>query len=91
MKLKKKSHQVQHQFNGRVEDCIKKAKEEMKKPTSKSTLTKITLALEEGLELIAKHQKMIKIADCSEYRWQVVAKYEMKRTSLHLEARMKRR
>ena len=67
--LKKKSHQGQHEFNEQVKDCIEKAKEETKKTTSESTLTKITQALEEGLEIIAARQKIIKIADPSEKGW----------------------
>ena len=74
--LKKKSHQVQHEFNEQVADCIKKAKDEMKEPTSEATSTKITQALKEGRELIAACQKMIQTADRSEYGWQVVAEYK---------------
>ena len=75
--LKKKSHQVEYEFNERVADCIEKVKEEMKKPTSESMLTKTTQAQEEGLELIAAvPHKMGKVADRSEYEWQVVDEYK---------------
>ena len=74
--FKKKSHQIQYDFNERVAECIETARDEAKKPASETTMTKMTKALEEGMELLVTRQKLIKLADRSEYGWQVVAEYE---------------
>ena len=47
-----------------------------RRPADESTLAKAKEALEEGLALIASRQKLIKIADRSEFSWAVVAEYE---------------
>ena len=75
--FKKRGHQAQSEFNERVEACIERAAEEvMRRPTDESALSKAKEALDEGRRLIANRQKLIKIADRSEYGWGVVAEYE---------------
>ena len=75
--FKKRGHQAQSEFNDRVADCLERASEEMsRRPADESGLAKAKEALDEGLRMIANRQKLIKIADRSEYGWGVVAEYE---------------
>ena len=55
--LKKKSHQIQHDFNKRVVECLETAT----KPVSGTTMTKIMKVLEEGMEVLSDE-----LASCSE-------------------------
>lgn len=76
-KFKKRGHQAQSEFNDHVAECMERATTAVaRRPTDESTLAKAKEALEEGLVLIASRQKLIKIADRSEFGWAVVAEYE---------------
>ena len=56
---------------------LQKAFEELsKRSTESSSLVKVKMALDQGMELLAARQKLIKIADHSEFGWRVVAEYE---------------
>ena len=75
--FKKRGHQAQSEYNERVEACIEQPAEEVtRKPTDESDLSKAKEALDEGRHLITNRQKLIKVADRSEYGWGVVAEYE---------------
>ena len=75
--FKKKSHQVQYDFNEQVAACIDNAKDELKKrPATGTGLAKALESLEEGTELLTTRQKLIRIADRSELGWKVVEEYE---------------
>ena len=75
--FKKKSHQVQFDFNEQVTECIDNARDELRKrPAHGTAVDKALKALDEGIELLATRQKLIKIADRSELGWKVVEEYE---------------
>ena len=75
--FRRKAHREQYDFNERVTECIEKASDEMaKRPDDATALAKAKAALDQGLELLACRQKLIKIADRSELGWRVVAEYE---------------
>ena len=75
--FKKKGHQEQNDFNERVWVCLEEARDEIsKRPLEQSALDKAKRAVDEGLRLISERQKLVKIADRSEYGWGVVAEYQ---------------
>ena len=75
--FRKKGHQEQHDFNKRVTESLEEAVEEIsKRPVTESALGKAKQAIEEGMRQISERQKLIKIADRSEYGWGVVAEYQ---------------
>ena len=75
--FKKKSHQVQFDFNEQVTERIDNARDELKKrPAHGAAVDRALKALDEGIELLATRQKLIKIADRSELGWKVVEEYE---------------
>lgn len=75
--FRRKAHREQFEFNERVAECLEKATDEVaKRPVDATSLDKAKAALDQGLELLASRQKLIKIADRSEFGWKVVAEYE---------------
>ena len=58
------------------EKVFAKAQAELSDVRSSSALERTKEALMQGMKLLAERQKLIKIADCSEYGWEVVAKYK---------------
>lgn len=75
--FRRKAHREQFDFNERVTECLETAAEEIaKKPAETTSLNRAKAALEQGLELLASRQKLIKIADRSELGWKVVSEYE---------------
>ena len=72
--FQRKVHREQFDFNERVTECLETAVEEIAKKTVEMTLlNKAKATLEQGLELLASCQKLIKIADCSKLGWKVVS------------------
>ena len=75
--FKKKGHQEQSDFNEHVCECVEKAQDKIvKRPLEQSALDNAKRAVDEGPRLISERQKLIKIADRSEYGWGVVAEYQ---------------
>ena len=75
--FKKKGHQEQHEFNERVCECLEEVGEEItKRPLNQSALDKAKQAVDEGLRLIGERQKLIKIANRSEFGWGIMAEYQ---------------
>ena len=75
--FRKKSHQIQYDFNEQVKECIKNAKDKLRKGLTHGTaMTKVLKELDEDTELLAMWQKIIKIANRSELGWKVVREYE---------------
>ncbi len=88
--FKKKSYEAQHNFNEEVDDSISKAIGALSRaggedgstsasasgPTAESQIEKAKRALTEGKELIAKRQKLLKIADRADGGWRVAEEYE---------------
>lgn len=75
---KKKGSEQQAALNRRVDEALAECQGELASVTSGPTpppFKRAHKALENGRELISKRQKLIKIADRSEYGWAVVAEY----------------
>ena len=69
--FKKKGHEVQYKHNERVKLCITKAGDTINNWKLDTCLEK----LNEGKEQIASRQKLILLADKSEYGWKTVSEY----------------
>lgn len=81
--FRKKGNERQHQFNEEVEEKIGEALEKLDAITPSSSAGSSTTALDaakaalkEGESLLARRQKVIKIADRSDLGWNVVTEYE---------------
>ena len=75
--FRKKGHQEQHEFNEKVCECLEEAADEIgKRPLTESALDKASKCIQEGMKLITARQKLIRIADRSEFGWGVVAEYQ---------------
>ena len=80
--FQKKGNEAQFMFNMAVEEHIESAKRELTKvlPSSggdqKFAITKAVAQLEEGTKAIVMRLKHIRIANCSELGWGVVAAYK---------------
>ena len=79
----KKTHEVQHSFNQSVEDrlkdaesCLEKAARLLEDGPAKEAVVRAQKDLTKGKELLSHRQKLIRIADRSEYGWVVVEEYE---------------
>lgn len=73
-KFNKKGNKWQHEFNEKVSGVLEEAVATVSgdDPTS----AKVKKLLHEGLKLIEERQKLIKMADWSEYGWGLVYEYE---------------
>ena len=72
--FKRKSNEKQHQFNESVLDKVEAAHKSLS--STPLAVEKAKEALGEGEQLIKNRQKLIRIADRSEYGWGTVAEYE---------------
>ena len=70
-----KGNEEQASFNEKVEEVFAEAQAELSDVRSSPALERAQEALTQGMKLLAERQKLIKIADRSEYGWGVVAKY----------------
>ena len=78
---KRKGNKVQFNFNASVEESVSSACRELKKITptgdkQKEALKKADIFLDEGMKLMEKRQKHIKVADRSDYGWSMVKHYD---------------
>ena len=78
--FQKKGTKLQFRFNAKVENNLQWASTEALKinPTSdnkRKALETLKAELQGGMKAIATHQKMIRVADCSDYGWAVVEEY----------------
>ena len=75
--FKRKGNEEQASFNSKVDESITEAKSELAEagPSSTPSFQRALQALQKGRELIAKRQKLIKIAHRSDHCWSVVAEY----------------
>ena len=71
--FKKKSHEKQFLFNSAVENKLDACETALQE--TPSVIEKARKAMEEGKILTKKRQKLIKIADRSEYSWATVDEY----------------
>ena len=81
--FQKQGHEEQYHFNQSVEGKFAEAEAQLQKAErllgdgpAKAAVEKAKTALKEGEELVAHWQKLIKVADRSEFGWAVVAEYE---------------
>lgn len=74
LQFKKKSNEKQHQFNETVQDKLESAQKSLS--STPPAIERAREALKEGELLIKDRQKLIRIADRSEYGWATVAEYE---------------
>ena len=72
--FKKKSHEVQYRFNEDLASKFATVSSALKE--APPAIGKAATAIEEGEKLIAERNKLIRIADRSEYGWATVAEYE---------------
>ena len=71
--FKKKGHKKQFRFNSSVDDKLGSVSAALDE--NPPAIEKAKTALEEGKELITNRQKLIKIADRSEFGWTTVDEY----------------
>ena len=72
--FKKKSHEVQFRFNEDLASKFATVSSALKE--TPLAVEKAAAAVQEGEKLIAERNKLIRIADRSEYGWATVAEYE---------------
>ena len=69
--FRKKGHEQQYKHNEQVKSLVSEAKDAVNNGKKDACITK----LNEGIELIDQRQKLILIADKSEYGWKTVGEY----------------
>ena len=73
--FRRKGSEEQPSFNGKVDEVVAEAQAELSDVRSSPALERARESLAQGMMLMAERQKLIKIADRSEYGWGVVAEY----------------
>ncbi len=73
--FQRKSNEEQAGFNSRVEESLAEAEAALAAPDKPQALELAQEAVKKGRSLLAERQKLIKIADRSEFGWGVVAEY----------------
>ena len=73
--FKRKGNEEQATFNEKVEEVLADAKAELSTVGSAPALERAREAIEKGVRLLSERQKLIKIADRSDFGWGVVAEY----------------
>ena len=71
-RFKRKANEIQHKFNEAVGDSLEEAEGALLKAGTSEAVEKVKNALKDGKELIAHRQKLLKLADRSEYSWAMV-------------------
>ena len=78
--FKKKSHEEHYNCNTVIQETISSAQKELEKaskePADKAAINKAADLLQQSTEMISKWQKLIKVADRSEFGWATVRHYE---------------
>ena len=74
IEFKRKGNEKQHVFNEEVKDKIESATKAL--CSTPPAVDRAKEALKEGEKLLTARQKLIRIADRSEYGWSTVAEYE---------------
>ena len=69
--FKKKGHEQQYKHNEQVKSAVNETKDAVVAGKNEACITK----LNEGIELIDQRQKLILIADKSDYGWKTVGEY----------------
>ena len=77
----RKDNEEQAIFNSRLDETVAEAETELAAASSSTTSSSTTViarareCLQKGRQLLAKRQKLIRIADRSEHGWEVVVEY----------------
>ena len=66
--FKKKDNEEQATFNFKVQESLREVETELESAEKALVIDRAKEALEKGLQLLADRQKLIRIADRSEYR-----------------------
>ena len=69
--FKRKGNEVQYKFNAKIQDSIDEAKSYLES----NTVDKAKESLTEGTSLLTERQKLILLADKSEFGWKTVQEY----------------
>ena len=69
--LKRKENEIQYKFNSKLQDSLKKAKIHLET----NAVEKAKESLTEGTLLLTNRQKLILLADKSEFGWKTVEEY----------------
>ena len=72
---RRKGNEEQASFNARVDEALADAQLELPGSGTSPALERAIKALERGRRLIAERQKLIRIADRSDFGWSVVSEY----------------
>ena len=75
-RFKRKANEAQHKFNEEVEGALEEAEDALQRAGPSEVVEKAKNALKDGKELIARRQKLLKLANRSEYGWAMVEEYE---------------
>ena len=81
LEFKKKGHEIQYLFNEGLRDKMESASAALAKvnatgASDKTVLDQAKTELHEGMQAITQHQKLIRLADRSEFSWDAVNEYE---------------
>ena len=79
--FKKKGHKKQYLFNDDIKDKMDSAAALLAKvtpanPKDKEAVDNAAKELKEGVDTVTLRQKLIRLADCSEFGWEAVNEYE---------------
>ena len=76
--FKRKGHEVQHDFNEKVKETLETAAETLSEENFRDPdkVAAAKKAINEGIELLERREKLIKLANRSEYGWRTVEEYE---------------
>ena len=66
-----KGNEIQYKFNSNLQDTLEKAKSHLEL----NAVEKVKASLSEGTSLLPERQKLILLADKSEFRWKTVEEY----------------
>ena len=76
IEFKRKGNEKQYGFNEEVDRHLSRAQEELVSAGGGSPIKRTKEAVEEGTQALANRQKLILLADRSEFGWDVARKYE---------------
>ena len=76
IEFKRKGNEKQYGFNEEVDRHLSRAQEELGSAGGGSPIKRAKEAVEEGRQALANRQKLILLADRSEFGWDVARKYE---------------
>ena len=69
--FKRKGNEIQYEFNSKLQDTLEEAKSHLEV----NAVEKVKASLSEGMTLLPKRQKLILLADKSEFGWKTVQEY----------------